>query len=190
MFPLNAESAYSFDFYGNTAGNQGQPLLISNRGRYIWNEYPFNFSVNEGKIIASSGLADFVTGTAGSTLKDAYLYCSRNFFPFSGKIPAEELFTFPQFNTWIEFTYYQNQEGILEYARGIVENGFQPGVLMIDEGWFREYGNWDFDPGRFPDPKAMLKEIKDLGFKVMLWVVPYFTPDGAFWKEQFLDYSG
>jgi alpha-glucosidase (family GH31 glycosyl hydrolase) len=36
----------------------------------------------------------------------------------------------------------------------------------------------------------MLKEIKDLGFKVMLWVVPYFTPDGAFWKEQFLDYSG
>ena len=35
LFPLNEGSVYTFDFYGDTKGNQGQPLLISNKGRYI-----------------------------------------------------------------------------------------------------------------------------------------------------------
>ena len=189
LFPLNENSVYTFDFYGDTKGNQGQPLLISSQGRYIWNEEPFNFRFENGELTAECNLAEFQSGKTGNTLKEAYLYCSQQFFPPSGDIPAEELFTLPQFNTWIEFTYYQNQKGILEYAGGIVENGFDPGVLMIDEGWFKNYGNWDFDRERFPDPKAMMKELKDLGFKVILWVCPYYSPDGVFWKEQWLDYS-
>jgi len=189
LFPLSVKSKYHFDFYANTAGNQGQPLLVSNKGRYIWNEQPFSFTFDNGKIIIKSELQNFKLGKAGSTLKDAYLFCSRNFFPPSGKIPAVELFSLPQFNTWIEFTYYQNQEGIMKYARGIVDSGFKPGVLMIDEGWFKTFGDYEFDPGRFPDPEAMMKELKDLGFKVMLWVVPYYSPNGVFWKEQFIRYE-
>ncbi len=188
LFPLNEDSVYTFDFYGDTKGNQGQPLLISNKGRYIWNEEPFNFRFENGELTAECKLAEFQSGKKGNTLKEAYLHCSRQFFPPSGSIPAEELFTLPQFNTWIEFTYYQNQTGILEYARGIVENGFDPGVLMIDEGWFKTYGNWDFDGERFPDPKAMMKELKESGFKVILWVCPYYSPNGVFWTEQLNDY--
>lgn len=189
LFPLTKTSSYSFDFFGNTAGNQGQPLLISTKGRYIWNEEPFRFSVENGTITCACELADFETGEAGTTLRDAYLHCSNTFFPPSGQIPAEELFTLAQFNTWIEFTYMQNQEGILEYARNIVRKGFDPGVLMIDEGWFKTYGDWEFHEGRFPDPHGMMKELKELGFKVILWVCPYYTPDGPFWKEQYLRYQ-
>ncbi len=189
LFPLTRSSTYSFDFFGDNAGNQGQPLLISNMGRYIWNEEPFAFSVDQGTISCSSDLGDFQAGEAGSTLKEAYLHCSDTFFPPSGKIPGEELFTLAQFNTWIEFTYMQNQEGIIDYARNIVANGFEPGVLMIDEGWFKTYGDWEFHEGRFPDPHGMMKELKEMGFKLILWMCPYYTPDGAFWKEQWLDYS-
>lgn len=189
LFPLDGGSEYAFNFYGDTRGNQGQPLLISSKGRYIWNEEPFDFRFENGTLTASCELADFETGQAGSNLKEVYQHCSRQFFPPSGDIPAEELFTLPQFNTWIEFTYYQNQEGILEYARGIVDHGFDPGVLMIDEGWFKRYGNWDFDRESFPDPKAMMKELKELGFRVILWICPYYSPDGVFWTEQFQDYS-
>ncbi len=188
LFPLSADSSYQFDFYGNTAGNQGQPLLISSKGRYIWNDQPFNFIVENHKIRFQCDLADFTFGKTGNTLKEAYLYCSQQFFPPSGKIPAEDLFSKAQFNTWIEFTYNQNQEGILEYARGIIENGFQPGVLMIDEGWFKSYGNWDFDRVSFPDPKKMMNELKKMDFKVILWVCPYVTPDGPFWKDLWLNY--
>lgn len=189
LFPLTRSSSYSFDFFGDNAGNQGQPLLISNMGRYIWNEEPFAFTVDRGTITCSCDLADFQSGEAGSTLRDAYLHSSNSFFPPSGLIPAEELFTLAQFNTWIEFTYMQNQAGIMEYARNIVANGFQPGVLMIDEGWFKTYGDWEFHEGRFPDPHGMMQELKEMGFKLILWMCPYYTPDGAFWKEQWLDYS-
>jgi alpha-glucosidase len=58
---------------------------------------------------------------------------------------------------------------------------------MIDEGWFEEYGRWDFHPGRFPDPKGMMDELHGLGFEVMLWVCPYIRPDGQYFKELFLD---
>jgi alpha-glucosidase (family GH31 glycosyl hydrolase) len=189
LFPLSGNTNYQFDFYGNTAGNQGQPLLISNMGRYIWNEQPFQFRVSGDKIEFSSKLAEFSFGQSGNTLKEVFQYCSQHFFSPSGKIPAEELFAFAQFNTWIEFTYHQNQEGILDYARQIIKNGFQPGVLMIDEGWFKSYGDWDFDRTRFPDPEGMMHELKALNFKVILWVCPYLTPDGPFWKDLWLNYS-
>ena len=102
-------------------------------------------------------------------------------------MPDEALFVHPQFNTWIELTYDQNQEDILAYARGIVAHGFTPGVLMIDEGWFEEYGRYVFHPGRFPDPKGMMDELHRMGFKVMLWVCPYIRPDGQYFKELFLN---
>ena len=93
------------------------------------------------------------------------------------------LFTHPQFNTWIELTYDQNQRDVLAYARAIVANGFPPAVLMIDEGWAEGYGVWDFHRGRFPDPKAMMTELHGMGFKVMLWVCPYIQPDGKRFTE-------
>ena len=43
-----------------------------------------------------------------------------SFFPPSGKTPDPMLFTHPQFNTWIELTYDQNQRDVLAYARAIV----------------------------------------------------------------------
>jgi alpha-glucosidase len=114
---------------------------------------------------------------------------SRRFFPTAGRIPHPDLFTHPQYNTWIELTYNQNQKDVLEYARGIIKNGFPPGVLMIDEGWARNYGDWDFDHGRFPDPKAMMKELHGLGFKVMVWVCPFISPDGPHFKSLWLDHT-
>jgi alpha-glucosidase (family GH31 glycosyl hydrolase) len=188
IMPLQ-NSDFEFDFYGNTAGNQGQPLLLSNRGRYVWSEDPFKFKFDNRSVLLESSFGTLQTGKQGNTLKEVYLYASKSYFPPSGKIPAEELFTLPQFNTWIEFTYNQNQQGILEYARKIVECGFTPGVLMIDEGWFKNYGDLEFNPARFPDPKGMMAELNKLGFKVMLWVCPYITSDGPFWKDLWLNYT-
>ena len=179
---------FEFDFLGSVAGNQGQPLLISNQGRYVWSEDPLKFEFKDRKLHVESRTGTLQHGSHGSTLREVYQYASERFFPFNGKIPAETLFLQPQFNTWIEFTYDQNQKGILEYAHKIVDSGFSPGVLMIDEGWARNYGDWDFDRVTFPEPKAMMDELHQLGFKVILWVCPYISPDGPFWKDLWLDY--
>ena len=115
-------------------------------------------------------------GGSGTTLREAARHAGASFFPPSGKTPDPMLFTHPQFNTWIELTYDQNQRDVLAYARAIVANGFPPAVLMIDEGWAEGYGVWDFHRGRFPDPKAMMDELHGMGFKVMVWVCPYIQP--------------
>lgn len=188
LMPFGAESTYSFDFDGDTANNQGQPLLISDKGRFLWCEEPFAFRIAGGEITATSKSALLVSGTQGTTLREAFLRISARSFPSAGRTPHEALFLHPQYNTWIELTYNQNQKDVLAYARAIVANGFPKGVLMIDEGWFSHYGNLDFDRARFPDPKAMMEELHSLGFLVMLWVCPYITPDGAFFKELILDH--
>ena len=187
--PFTAESTYQFDFNADTAGNQGQPLLISDKGRFLWCDEPFAFQIANGKIHAESKSAPIVTGTPGSTLREAFRYVSGRFFPPSGKTPHPDLFLHPQYNTWIELTYNQNQNDVLKYARAIGANGFPRGVLMIDEGWASHYGNLEFNRERFPDPKGMIAELHKLGMPLMLWVVPYITPDGQFFKELWIDHT-
>jgi alpha-glucosidase len=186
--PLTRTSApFEVDLFANTAGNQVQPLLLSSRGRYVWSEEPFRLGVRDGVIRLASDLGPFVSGEAGTSLAEAARHAGESFFPASGRIPDPKLFTHPQFNTWIELVYDQNQKDVLAYAHGIVDNGFPPAVLMIDEGWAEAYGVWDFHRGRFPDPKGMMDELHGMGFELMLWVCPYIRPDGQHFKELSLD---
>ena len=32
--------------------------------------------------------------------------------------------------------------GVLDYARGVLDAGFPPGVIMIDDRWSPDYGDW------------------------------------------------
>ncbi len=180
---------HSSGFYSNR-GNQIQPLLLSNRGLYVWSEEPYRFEIkgHELRILDYPGRVE--SGRAGSDLRSAREYASRQFFPPSGRMPDELLFSAPQYNTWIELTYNQNQEDVLAYARAIIDNGFPPGVLMIDDTWQEDYGVWDFHPGRFPDPKAMMDELHGLGFKVMLWVCPFVSADQALVVREIMEGKG
>jgi alpha-glucosidase (family GH31 glycosyl hydrolase) len=183
LMPFTSLRPYQHNLAGDNKWNQIQPLLISSEGRYLWCEDPFLFEFNNGKLTLSSDSADITEGTAGTTLQEAYLFVSRHFFPPSGKLPAPLLFTHPQYNTWIELTYNHNQQDILRYARGIKENGFPTGVFMIDDSWQTDYGTWEFRADRFPDPKAMIAQLHDMGFKVMVWVCPFISADSQVFRE-------
>ena len=181
---------------GDNRGNQYAPLLVSSKGRYVWCEQAFRF-VFSGKTLHVTSAGNTIRhGRAGQTLGDAFRHAATRFFPTDGKLPDLALFAVPQYNTWIELMYDQNQRDILTYARAIVDNGFPPGVLMIDDNWQEDYGKWDFHPGRFPDPKAMMRELHALGFKVMVWVCPFVSPDSDVYralakqKAFFRDQSG
>ncbi|MCB0476359.1 MAG: alpha-galactosidase, partial [Flavobacteriaceae bacterium] len=177
------ENGYTIDLYGNNKGNQAQPLLLSNKGRVIWSESPISFKFEEGKIVIHSKGSEIMLSSSGSSLKEAFMHASQTYFPASGKHPDNLLFKEPQYNTWIELVYNQNQEDILKYANAIVDNGFSPGVLMIDDNWQEDYGKWNFHQGRFKDPKEMVDTLHDLGFKVMLWVCPFVSPDSDVYRD-------
>ncbi|MDA3822001.1 MAG: glycoside hydrolase family 31 protein [Bacteroidales bacterium] len=180
--PYSGSDELTIDLNMHPDGNQVQPLLLSNHGDVIWCETPPHVSFKDGEIIIDA--EGKVTHTvAGNTLKEAYEFASLNYFPPSGKTPDMSLISAPQYNTWIELMYDQNQEDILKYANAIVANNYPPGVLMIDDNWQEDYGKWNFHQGRFDDPKMMMDSLHNMGFKVMLWVCPFVSPDCDVYRE-------
>ena len=167
--------------------NQTMPLFVSTKGRYIWCEDPMTVTVENGTFNLTAP-TEIILWDEGKSLRDAYLDASSRYFRFTGKVPPLKFFETAQYNTWMELDYHQNQEAILKYAHGIVDNGYEPGVIMIDEGWHTRYGLWEWDFIKFPDPKAMINELHDLGFKVMLWVVPLVTCDGQTFSMNYFSY--
>jgi alpha-glucosidase len=138
---------------GDNRGNQYAPLLVSSKGRYVWCEQAFRF-VFSGKTLHVTSAGNTIRhGRAGGTLRDAYRHAATRFFPTDGKLPDLALFAVPQYNTWIELMYDQNQRDILKYARAIVDNGFPPGVLMIDDNWRKTTANGTSIPAGFPIPR-------------------------------------
>ena len=178
LFPVG-----EFDLALQNANNQVVPLLISTRGRYIWSDRPFKFEIRERSLAIRSFHGIVEPALSGRTLREAYLgACAKHFKP-SGKIPPEIFFTSPQYNTWIELGYDQNQDDIIKYAEGILAAGLPAGVLMIDDGWMKSYGTWEFDAEKFADQRAMVDRLKDMGFKVMLWVCPFVSPDSPEYRN-------
>ena len=181
--PYDASSNISYDLWGDNKGNQAQPIMLSNKGRYIWSEEPLKYTFKEGVLVVKVRNGEILSGKAGNSLRSAYQYAVDQFFPPNQQIPDELLFTHPQYNTWIELTYDQNEEDILEYAQSIVNNGYPPGVLMIDDNWQEDYGTWNFSPRRFKNPKEMVAKLHDMGFKVMLWVCPFVSADSEVFRH-------
>lgn len=181
LMPLNDD--YQANMYGNNYGNQIQPLLLSSDGQFIWSEEPLKINFEKGSLKVESIGGELIYSNTNSTLRDAFLNASRKFFPPSGKVPDLDLVRFPQYNTWIELMYNQNQEDILKYANAIINNGFPPGVIMIDDNWQEDYGVWKFHPGRFPAPKQMVDSLHNMGFKVMLWVCPFISADSDIFRQ-------
>lgn len=174
--PFKSDSVRTIDLRSNGYGNQYASLLLSDKGRVVWCDREATFCISGG-IIRVSAAAPVSLHSGGKTLKDAFLFASRRYFPPSGKAPEALFFSAPQYNTWIELTYRQNQRDILAYARSMLDNGLPPGVLMIDDTWQAGYGDWRFEPSRFSDPKAMCDELHGMGFKIMLWLCPYVSMD-------------
>ena len=180
--PLNEEK-FAYNQYADCKGNQAAPFFLSDKGRFIWSEKPLNIQISKDSIIVDANGGEVITGKEGETLKDAFLYASKRFFPPSGKTPDTLLFTSPQYNTWIELQYNENEIDILKYAENIVKNGFPVGVMMIDDNWENRYGTWRFDCEKFPDPKGMIEKLHSMRFRVMLWVVPFISSDSPVYRE-------
>lgn len=175
LMPIGKNDFYAVNLSKRTAGNQSVPFFLSTKGRYIYNNKPLSIIFENGTIITDEGVD--IIQSSGNTLSDAYREAMHTYFPFTGKVPETLFFSAPQYNTWAELTYGQNQESVLAYAEAIIKNGYKPGVLMIDDTWQLDYGMWQFDTSRFPNPKIMVDELHEMGFRVMLWVVPYISPD-------------
>lgn len=100
----------------------------------------------------------------------------------TGKSPMLPLWTF---GTWMSRISYFSQEEGLDIAAQLRKHRIPADVIHFDTGWFGVDWQCDyqFASDRFPNPAAMLKQMKRDGFHVCLWQLPYFTPKNRFFNE-------
>ena len=163
------------DLNGWVLNNQASASLMSNTGRYVYSKEPFHFWVHEGLLTVEG--EELVAGQSGQSLYSAREYLIKNVYHPDGKMPHRDMFSKIQYNTWIQMNYEPSQEKVLDYAGSILDHGYPAGILMLDDCWNQDYGVWEFDAARFPDPKAMMEHLHSMGFSVMLWTCPFISPD-------------
>ena len=49
LMPFSSD--YTMDFYANNKSNQSQPLLLTNKGQFVWSEQPYKFEIKGNEII-------------------------------------------------------------------------------------------------------------------------------------------
>ena len=67
---------------------------------------------------------------------------------------------------------YQTQEELLGVAREYKKRGIPLSVIVIDFFHWTMQGDWRFDPEYWPDPQAMVDELKEMGVELMVSVWP------------------
>lgn len=176
IMPWTDHDTCRIDLRTNHRGNQAQPMLISSSGRYVWSDQPFTAELDDG-LWQFAGDAPITLSRGHANLRGALQHAGENHFPANGVCPDAINFTAPQYNTWIEMIYEPTQEKVLDYVQKLLHQGMPPGIFMIDDNWMEDYGHWVFHARRFPNPKAMIDRLNELGFKLVLWVCPLISPD-------------
>lgn len=67
---------------------------------------------------------------------------------------------------------YKTQEELLEVAREYKRRNIPISVIVADYFHWTQQGEWKFDPKYWPDPKAMVDELTEMGIKLMVSVWP------------------
>ena len=87
----------------------------------------------------------------------------------------------PEFPAWAAGFWqsklrYRTQDQLLSIAREYRQRGLPLDVIVIDFFHWTLQGEWRFDPVCWPDPAAMVRELKELGVEVMVSIWPTVNP--------------
>lgn len=154
------------------------PFYVSTRGYgFLWNN-------------PAIGTATFGTNktewTARSTRKLDY-------FITAGDTPAEIEYQYsaatgrtpmmPEYGMgyWQCKLRYRNQEEVLRVAREHKRRGLPMDVIVIDFFHWTLQGDFKFEPRDWPDPEAMVKELRDMGIEAAVSVWPTIDERSENW---------
>jgi alpha-D-xyloside xylohydrolase len=100
----------------------------------------------------------------------------------TGRSPMPPLWSF---GFWMSRITYSSEAEVREIAARLRERRVPADVIHIDTGWFETdwRNDYRFAPDRFPDPQGMVRDLRDQGFHVSLWQLPYFTRKNRLFPE-------
>ncbi|CAG5129966.1 unnamed protein product [Candidula unifasciata] len=116
---------------------------------------------------------------------EIYDYMKTRFLPKPEGTPNHDLFRYPIWSTWAQYNRNISQAAVLEFADTILAHKLPASQLEIDDAWTARYGDLDFDPIKFPDPKKMMEDLSNKGFPVSLWTHPFINLKADAFTEGF-----
>ncbi len=179
FYGLGGEHNGCFDMKGSTSELQHRntkssiPFVYSSKNYgFLWN----NPSVGQCEL------------TNNHTKWVAYRTKQVDYLVIAGDSPAEIMGRyanltghapdFPDFAAgfWQSRLRYESQEDLLEVAREYKRRNIPVSVMVIDYFHWTEQGDFKFDPELWPDPKAMVDELKEMGIELMVSIWPTSNP--------------
>ena len=145
------------------------PFMVSSRGYgFFWNNPAIGtavFGANKTEWYAKrcKKLDYFIT--AGDTPAEI----EEQYSAATGRTPM-----MPEFGLgyWQCKLRYRNQEEILAVAREHKKRGLPMDAIVVDFFHWSMQGNFEFEKRDWPDPDAMVKELKELGIETVVSVWP------------------
>ncbi len=103
------------------------------------------------------------------TVADAPRQLLENYTAVTGRA---EMFPEDLMGLWQCKLRYRTQEEVLSVARQYQKEGIKIDRIVIDFFHWTLQGDWKFDEKYWPDPKAMVDELHEMGIKVIVSVWP------------------
>jgi alpha-D-xyloside xylohydrolase len=81
------------------------------------------------------------------------------------------------FGVWMSRMTYFSADEVNEICNRLRREHYPCDVIHLDTGWFETdwLCEWKFNAERFPDPEGFIHNLKDHGFRVSLWQLPYIA---------------
>lgn len=145
------------------------PFMVSSRGYgFFWNNpaigtATFGTNKTEWHVNSTRKLDYFITaGDSPAEIEAQYSLAT-------GRTPM-----MPEFGMgyWQCKLRYRNQEELLAVAREHKKRGLPMDAIVIDFFHWTRQGDFRFEPRDWPDPEAMVKELKELGIELVVSVWP------------------
>ena len=159
------------------------PFFMSNRGYGMFMhtttpitcDFGSTFSGVNSLMIGDDELDLFVFLGSPKDILDEYT-------KLTGRSPMPPLWSF---GLWMSRCTYNAEKQVRDIAGKLRENKIPCDVLHLDTGWFETdwQCDYEFSTTRFSDPKKMLADLKNDGFHVSCWQLPYFVPKNKLFPE-------
>lgn len=83
------------------------------------------------------------------------------------------------FGVWMSRMTYFSADEVNDICDRLRAEHYPCDVIHLDTGWFKTdwLCEWKFNEERFPNPEQFIHRLRDKGFKVSLWQLPYVAED-------------
>lgn len=176
------QSPVRLGFNPPSASYPRYPWGLGNSGPFEHRPFAEPSEIGDGLLILTGNDLSYDIVLADN-LPVLYQTLVSRFLWHPSNIPPADLFTRPTWTTWARYKTDVNQKRVLDFAQEILAHGYPYHVLEIDDRWQVHYGDLNFDPERFPDPKGMVTRLHEMGFKVTAWVIPFLDPQSQAFAE-------